>query len=177
MNDLMGLASLSMITGDSVIYLSDNKKIWATKVPNDWPKPIQLATRKHDRKAELVRNHFCPPHFLFKVLSIELKSIYNYCAWISIEPLTKLLKCKGFYPEIQGLGCQARLLLTFSFELIYFYLLPDYRKVRKGFLGQYPVAEGITTKALFCQNQRMEVGSFLSMTQLLEDLVKPSLQR
>ena len=91
--------------------------------------------------------------------------------------MTKLLKCKGFYPEIHDLGCQARLILAFSFELTYFYLLPDYRKVRKGFLGRYPVAEGITTKALFCQNQRIKVGSFLSMTQLLEDLVEPSLQR
>ena len=82
-------------------------------------------------------------------------------------PKSRLLKCKRSFPKIQDLGCQARLILKFPFELIFFYFShkPDYRKVKKGFLGQYPVAEGITTKALFCQNQRMEVGSFSSMTQ------------
>ena len=62
-----------------------------------------------------------------KLLSIELKSIYNYCAWISFEPVTKLLKCKRSCPKIQDLGCHARLILKFSFELIYFYLLPQTR--------------------------------------------------
>ena len=53
----------------------------------------------------------------------------------------------------------------------------DCKKVKKGFLDQYLVAEGITTKALSFQNKKMEVGSFLSMTQLLEDQVEALLQR
>ena len=77
MNDFMGLASLSMITGDSVIYLSDINliNILSNKSPNDRMKAVQLATEKHDRKTELVRNHFCPSNFIYKII-VDRTKIY-----------------------------------------------------------------------------------------------------
>ena len=55
-------------------------------------------------------------HILFtKVLSIELKSIYNYSAWISIEPVIKLLKFKD--SSLKSKTLDARLNWSLSFRL------------------------------------------------------------
>ena len=38
-------------------------------------KAVQLATEKHDQKTELVRNHFCPSNFIYKII-VDRTQIY-----------------------------------------------------------------------------------------------------